>query len=192
MIKVNLLPHRERKRRQRQQRFYLMLTLCAMAGVLAILLVGIVFAQQIAAKRELNQMIRTEIDQLNAQIAKISDVRLQIATLKARQQTVENLQWEQNAPVYLLEELARLTPDGVQLRNLKQTQQRVTLQGSAQSGERVSEFLRLLNAQARWLEQSELVELRASSGTTAGSKPGYDFTVTVSTRKSNATPLNAP
>ena len=190
MIKINLLPHRERKRRQRQQQFYMMLTLCAMAGVLTILLIGAVIAQQIAAKRALNQMIQTEVEKLNTEIAQISDIRVQIATLQARQQTVENLQWEQNAPVYLLEELARLTPDDVQLRNLKQTQQRVTLRGRAPSGERVSEFMRNLGAQARWLEQPELIELRAS--TTDGGKPGYDFTLAVNARKFSAAPPNAP
>lgn len=193
MIKINLLPHRERKRRQRQQQFYLALALCAIAGIVSVLLIGVVIAQQIAAKHALNQMIQSEVEKLNVEIAQISDMRVQITTLQARQQTVENLQWEQNAPVYLLEELARLTPDDVQLRSLKQTQHRVILQGRASTGEQVSEFMRNLSSQANWLEQPELIELRANTGPPGnGGKSGYDFTLAVNAKKFSAPPFHAP
>jgi type IV pilus assembly protein PilN len=86
-----------------------------------------------------------------------------ISALRARQGAVENLQSDRNLPVHLLQEMVRQLPEGVVLRTLKQEGQTVQLTGSAQSQERVSEFLRNLSTQSSALAQPELLEIAANT-----------------------------
>ena len=85
--------------------------------------------------------------------------------MRARQQAVEDLQADRNMPVHLLNELVRQLPDGVYVTSLKQENQVVTIQGTAQSNERVSELLRNLGSNSPWLTKPELVEITAGSVT---------------------------
>ena len=90
-------------------------------------------------------------------------MQAEIAALRARQQAVEDLQGDRNLPVHLLNELVRQLPDGVYLASMKQDNQSVTLQGTAQSNERVSELLRNLGNNSPWLVKPELVEITAGT-----------------------------
>jgi type IV pilus assembly protein PilN len=87
----------------------------------------------------------------------------EIAALRARQQAVEDLQADRNQPVYLLTELVKQLPDGVYIGSMKQDNQLVTLQGVAQSNERVSELLRNLANNTPWFTKPELVEIVAGN-----------------------------
>ena len=64
-------------------------------------------------------------------------------------------------PVHLLDELVRMTPDGVYLTSIKQTDGVVLVSGVAQTNERVSEFLRIAQTDSPWLDRMELVEIKA-------------------------------
>jgi type IV pilus assembly protein PilN len=76
---------------------------------------------------------------------------------------VEDLQSDRNLPVHLLTELVRQLPDGVYITAIKQSGQTISMQGTAQSNERVSELLRNLSSNTPWLAKPELVEITASS-----------------------------
>ena len=65
--------------------------------------------------------------------------------------------------VHLLNELVRQLPDGVYIANMRQVNQTVTIQGVAQSNERVSELLRNLANNSEWLTRPELVEIVAAT-----------------------------
>ena len=112
---------------------------------------------------EYNQFLQTEITKLEAEIREISTLQAEIAALRARQQAVEDLQGDRNMPVHLMNELVRQLPDGVYLTTMKQDNQTVTLQGMAQSNERVSELLRNLGNSSPWLVKPELVEITAAT-----------------------------
>ncbi|MDH5710034.1 MAG: PilN domain-containing protein, partial [Hylemonella sp.] len=118
---------------------------------------------QMSAQRELNGVLQHEIKKLEAQIKEIDGLEAEIAAMRARQQAVEDLQSDRNQPVHLLNELVRLLPEGAQIKSMKQENQVVTLQGTAQSQERVSEFLRTLGNDSIWLEKPELIEIIASN-----------------------------
>ncbi|MGO4470149.1 PilN domain-containing protein, partial [Pseudoduganella sp. RAF53_2] len=87
----------------------------------------------------------------------------EIESLKARQEAVEDLQADRNQPVYLMDELVKQTPPGVYLKGFKQEGQKVTLNGYAQSQERVSELLRNLAGNSPWLERPDLIEVKAAT-----------------------------
>jgi type IV pilus assembly protein PilN len=184
MIRINLLPHREAKRKQKQTAFTALLALGAVAGVALVLLVGAYNTSRIVVQNVRNQVLKNANAELDKKISKIATLKSEIEALKARQQAVEDLQGDRNQPVYLLDELVRQTPQGVYLKGFKQDGQRVMLNGYAQSQERVAELLRNLSGGSPWLERPDLTEVRAA--TLAQSKTGrkvVEFTLTVSIKR---------
>ncbi|VTU14499.1 MULTISPECIES: PilN domain-containing protein [unclassified Variovorax] len=163
MILINLLPHREAARKRRRETFYAMLGMSALLGVLIAGGTYLWFQAQISSQQAKNSFLQSSITKLEGEIKEISTLQSEIAALRARQQAVEDLQGDRNMPVHLLNELVRQLPDGVYLTTMKQDNQTVTLQGMAQSNERVSELLRNLGNNSPWLVKPELVEI--TSGT---------------------------
>jgi type IV pilus assembly protein PilN len=121
-----------------------------------------VLQQQISNQRERNEFIAAENRKLDLQIREIATLRQEIDALVARQRAVEDLQADRNQPVYLLDELVRQVPEGIYLRSVKQEDKKISVVGWAASNERVSEFLRNLQGNSKFLEQPELVEIRIS------------------------------
>lgn len=163
VILINLLPHREVARKRRKEIFNLGLGLSALTGGLIAGLVFFWFHTQIAAQQYKNQVLLTEIKKFDAQIKDIAGLESEIAALRARQQAVEDLQADRNMPVHLLKELVSQLPEGVYINSLRQDGQNVTLQGVAQSNERVSELLRNLASNSIWLNRPELIEIVAGT-----------------------------
>ena len=187
MIRINLLPHREAKRKQKQAAFIALMALGGLVGVALVLLVGAYNASRIATQNERNLVLKNANAELDKKISKIASLKAEIEALKARQQAVEDLQGDRNQPVYLLDELVRQTPDGVYLKSFKQEGQRVLLNGYAQSQERVAELLRNLSGSSPWLERPDLTEVRAVA--LAQSKTGrkvVEFTLNVAIKRARA------
>lgn len=184
MIRINLLPHREAKRKQKQAAFIAMLAAGGVAGVALVLLVGGYNASRISIQNERNLVLATANGELDKKIAAIATLKQEIESLQARQQAVEDLQGDRNQPVYLLDELVKQTPEGVYLKMLKQDGQKVTINGIAQSQERVAELLRNLASGSPWLERPDLNEVKAT--TLAQSKVGkkvVEFTLSVNIKR---------
>lgn len=163
MIRINLLPHREEKRALRKKAFYALLGIGAAVGATVVLMVGGYNARAISIQGLRNDALKGAIVDLDKKIVEISTLRQEIDALKARQQAVEDLQSDRNQPVYLMDELVKQTPSGVYLKSFKQEGQKVTVNGYAQSQERVSELLRNLAGNSPWLERPDLIEVKAAT-----------------------------
>lgn len=184
MIRINLLPHREEKRKQRKAAFVRMLVLSALLGLASVLAAAGFIAAQIANQNQRNDFIKAENKKLDEQIKEIASLKAEIEALKARQQAVEDLQSDRNQPVYLMDELVQQTPEGIYLRSFKQDGQRVVLNGYAQSNERVSELLRNLGNNSPWLERPDLIEIRSTTlGQGREAKKVFEFTVNVGIKR---------
>ncbi len=192
MIRINLLPHREARRKQKQNAFVALMALGALAGAALVLAVGGYNASQIATQNERNLVLKNANAELDKKISKIANLKSEIEALKARQQAVEDLQGDRNQPVYLLDELVRQMPDGVYLKAFKQDGQKVHMSGVAQSQERVAELLRNLSGNSPWLERPDLTEVRAVP--LAQSKSGrkvVEFNLGVSIKRAREKDENA-
>ena len=163
MILINLLPHREARRKRRKAAFFAGLGLAALVGLLLVVLwyLGLQHLKSVQDGR--NALLQREISLLEGQIKDIANLRGEIESLKARQKAVEDLQTDRNVPVHLLNELTRQTPEGVYLTAIKQTEGVVAINGIAQTNERVSELLRNALYNSEWLERPELVEIKAAT-----------------------------
>ncbi len=185
MILINLLPHREEKRRQRKRAFFISLAVCALGGVAVVGIWYSVLQQMTAAQESRNSFLKAEISRLDSQIKDIATLKAEIEALKARQKAVEDLQTDRNVPVHLLAELVRQTPEGVYLSTIRQTGQVVAITGTAQTNERVSEFLRNTLYNSPWLEKPELVEIKATAVTTANREQRrlFEFSMRVTIKR---------
>ncbi|THC44187.1 PilN domain-containing protein [Massilia sp. Mn16-1_5] len=184
MIRINLLPHREAKRKQKQAAFIAMLVLGGLLGVAVVLLVGGWNASRIAIQEQRNAALSTENAELDKKIKDIATLKEEINALKSRQQAVEDLQGDRNQPVYLFDELVRQTPEGVYLKGFEQNGQRVILNGYAQSQERVAELLRNLSGNSPWLERPDLTEVKAATITQGKIvRKAVEFTLAVNIKR---------
>ncbi len=161
MILINLLPHREATRKRRKEAFQATMVLSALIGLLIIGAVYWWYQMMIEAQQAKNSMLRAEITVLESQIKEIAGLEDEITALRARQKAVEDLQSDRNLPVHMLNELVSQLPDGVYITSIKQEGLAVTMQGTAQSNERVSEMLRNLSEGTPWISKPELVEIVA-------------------------------
>ncbi|AVP58711.1 PilN domain-containing protein [Pulveribacter suum] len=163
MILINLLPHREAARKRRREAFQAVMLMSALAGLAIAAVIYWWFQVMIDDQQERNNFLRGEIKVLEGQIKEIATIEEEIAALQARQKAVEDLQSDRNLPVHLLNELVMQLPEGVYITSLKQQDQVVTMQGMAQSNERVSEMLRNLASNTPWFSKPELVEIVAAN-----------------------------
>ena len=181
-VRINLLPHREERRKRARQHFGVLAGLAAIVGIAVVGAIHIVNAQRIDAQSDRNAFLKSEIAKLDKQIDEIKKLRDEIAALLARKQVIETLQADRAQTVHLLDELVSVMPEGVYVRSFRQRGLRVNLIGYSQSNARVSTLMRNIDA-SPWLERPELVEIRA---TQVANKRVNEFNVNFSLKRAQA------
>lgn len=182
MILINLLPYREERRKRRKAAFFAGLGLAALIGAGIVVAIYLLLQFLTSEQQSRNQYIQNEISRLEAQIKDIANLKSEIEALKSRQRAVEDLQTDRNTPVHLLNDLARLAPEGIYLTVIRQDNKTVTVSGNAQTNERVSEFLRNVSRGSEWLEKPDLIEVKLAnvSTNTRDQRRLLDFSMKVS------------
>ena len=196
MILLNLLPHREAARKKRREQFYAAIALAGLVGLgIAVLTYGWLQAA-ISGQQSNNALLDTEIKALDQKIKDIKGLQAQIEALQARQRAVEDVQSDRNQSVHLLAELVQQLPPGVLLTKLVQNEQTVSISGSAQTNDQVSELLRNLGGRSPWFSKPELIETAAAtiSLSTKDQRPVFNFSMRVTLTRTAApiTPPSAP
>ena len=185
MILINLLPHREERRKRKKIAFFAALGVAAAAGLGVVGLWYGVVQQMTASQQGRNQFLVSEIGKLEVQIKDIATLKAEIESLKARQKAVEDLQIDRNLPVHLLNELVKQTPEGIYFSTVKQDGQTLAVNGIAQTQERVSELLRNTAYNSEWLVRPELIESKSASVVAANKeqKRLFDFSVRLTVKR---------
>jgi type IV pilus assembly protein PilN len=162
MTRINLLPHREERRKRARQHFFVLSGATAVLGALIVVAVHGFYATKIEAQDARNNFLKSEVAKLDKEIAEIRKLRDEIQALLARKQVIETLQADRAQTVHLLDEMVRQMPDGIYLRSMSQKGMRVSLQGYAQSNARVSTLMRNIET-SPWLANPTLVEVKAAT-----------------------------
>lgn len=182
MIRINLLPHRQERRKAQRKHLAILAGMVAALGIAIAVMVHGVFAGYLAIQNDRNDFIKKENARLDKEIDEIKKLRVEIASLLARKQVIERLQSDRAQPVYLLEQLVRQVPDGVYIRSFKQTGLRVSVSGYAQSNARVSTLMRNI-ASSPYLEKPDLVEIKAAA---VNNKRLAEFSMNLSLKQQKA------
>ena len=160
MARINLLPWREERRKERQREFIFMLVGAAIIGGLLFYAATWQIDKYIDHQRDRNNYLTEEIKDLDRKIAEIKELENKRRKMLARKQIIEELQASRSQMVHLFDELVRTIPEGAQLNSVKQQGDTLTLSGLAQSNARVSAYMRNLDA-SEWLEDPDLVIIQA-------------------------------
>ena len=191
-IMINLLPHREERRKRKKIAFFAGLGVAAFIGVAVIGVWYLVVQQMISGQQARNSFLQGEIAKLDIQIKDIASLKAEIASLKARQKAVEDLQIDRNVPVHVLNELVKQVPEGIYITSVKQEGQLLNVAGIAQTQERVSELLRNTAYNSEWLVKPELIESKAATIQAANKeqKRLFDFSVRLTIKRPQDTPAS--
>jgi type IV pilus assembly protein PilN len=179
VIRINLLPWREARRKAHNLQFYILMGMIAGLAASIVLLVHGYYATRISIQAERNRFLKDENAKLDKEIEEIKKLKEEIQALLSRKQVIETLQADRAQTVYLLEQLVRQTPDGVYLKSVKQTGSKVNLTGYAQSNARVSTLMRNFEA-SPYLENPDLVEIKVAN---VNNKRLSEFTLNVQLKR---------
>ncbi|MFQ6334018.1 PilN domain-containing protein [Methylophilus sp. 3sh_L] len=185
MIKVNLLPHRQIKRAERQREFGLMAALVGVAAMAILFVSWSYIHSKVQAQQSRNQRLQDEMNRLDVEIAKIGNLKEQIKNVLERKQIVEGLQSDRNQAVLILDELARQLPEGVFFKSVKQIEDEIELKGVADTHARVATLVHNLSSSVI-MQNPNLVEIKASMN--ALSVKEYDFVLRVTLKRDKPMP----
>lgn len=180
MAKINLLPWRAERRKQREREFQTMLGGALIMGLLA---VGVAIFHWDSLKEDQNtrnQLLEREIAALDAKIKDVEALQATREQLLQRKQIIEQLQSSRTQMVHMFDELVRTLPDGVRLTSLKQSAETLEIEGMAQSNARVSAYMRNIE-KGGWIRKPDLKIVEA---TTPDKSARYRFSLTANLRKS--------
>ncbi|HBK47539.1 MAG TPA: fimbrial protein [Xanthomonadaceae bacterium] len=167
MARINLLPWRAERRKQREREFYSMLGFAALAGVLLSALLWFYYDRQISGQNDRNSFLTAEIEKVKAQNKEIDELDKKRDRLLARKKVIEELQANRSQMVHLFDSLVRTIPDGVVLAAIKQEGEVLTLEGRSQSNARVSAYMRNLEGSG-WMTNPDLSIIEAKSQDKSG------------------------
>ncbi len=183
MARINLLPWRAERRKQRQREFFMMLGVTA-AAAFAVLFAGIFWMNHLIDDQNgRNAYLQGQIQILDKQIAEIKELDKTRARLLTRKEIIEQLQSNRSQMVHLFDELVKTIPDGVRLTAMKQGGDTLVLEGIAESNSRVASYMRNIEA-SPWMGHADLRKIENKTGTQgADKKLPFEFSLDVKLRK---------
>lgn len=161
MASINLLPWREARRQARKQQFLIGLGATLVGAGLTLFLWDIMINSRIDDQQSRNQYLRAEIALLDQEVAEIRDLQRKRNQLIERMRVIQALQGNRPVIVRLLDQLVRTVPDGVFYTNLETQANVVSIEGVAESNNRVSSLMRRLDA-SDWLDSPNLDAVQAA------------------------------
>ncbi|MDR2012912.1 MAG: PilN domain-containing protein [Rhodanobacter sp.] len=155
MARINLVPWRQERRKQREREFYLMLAMAAVAAVGVVVLVIAWMGYRVDEQVQRNAYLQSEIKALDKQIEEIKELDKTREQLLGRKGIIEQLESNRSQMVHLFDDMVRTIPDGVRLLSMKQTGNKLTLEGVAESNSSVANYMRNID-NSPWMGNSDL------------------------------------
>jgi type IV pilus assembly protein PilN len=161
MAKINLLPWREERRQELKKGFLVTVGLVLALGVGLVLLGDRVVDGQIQNQKARNQYLTENIKVLDEQVAEIRELQKKRNQLLDRMRVIQELQGNRPIIVRVLDQLVRTVPDGVFYTSLQTRDKMITINGVAESNNRVSSLMRRLDS-SDWLASPNLDAVKAA------------------------------
>lgn len=159
MIRINLLPVPKARKQER-----LIIELAVATVIIAVTLavgyfVGDSKAAAIGRLRADNQALKEEINRYRARVGEVDKYKQKLQTLRDQLKVIESLQAGRSGPVKVLDELTEITPRRLWITNLKESNQKLNLQGVGEDGPTIADFLENLK-QSKYFSNVELQNLQ--------------------------------
>ncbi|MFV8819081.1 PilN domain-containing protein [Haliea sp. E17] len=161
MAQINLLPWREERRQQLKREFLMILVVVAVLGAALVFLADRMVNGQIDYQRQRNNYLSTHIRELDKEVAEIKELQKRRNELIDRMQVIQELQGNRPVIVRIMDQIVRTVPDGVFYSSLKNSNRTITIDGIAESNNRVSSLMRRLDA-SDWLASPNLDKVQAA------------------------------
>lgn len=178
IIRINLLPHRQIKRAERQRQFGVMAAAVVAIGIVVIFFGYSYISTQLNSQKSRNQRLQDAIVKLDNDIKEIDGLKEKINELKERIQAVESLQNNRSMAVVILDELARRLPEAVTIRSLRQSGELISLEGEADTNARVASLMASLSASSV-LVSPQLIQISSVAGPAAQKRSAFSMTVKI-------------
>lgn len=161
MAQINLLPWREEYRQEKKKEFLVQLGgVCLLALCAAYLWISSVDAA-IENQNSRNNLLQSEINQLEKQVEEIKDLKKKRRELLDRMRVIQDLEGKRSIIVHYFDEFARAVPDGVFITSLRRAGDQISIEGVSESNNRVSMFMRQLD-ESEWFSEPNLQSVVAS------------------------------
>jgi type IV pilus assembly protein PilN len=155
-VKINLLDWRTELSTLRKNQFFAMLGTGAAIAVVGVGIVWYGVTGAIEHQQERNRFLQAQIAEMDKKIKEIEELEKVKANLLARMKVIEQLQASRAAMVHFFDEILNTLPEGVYLKSLKQNGASVTIDGVAESNNRVSAYMKNIES-SRWFAEPKLV-----------------------------------
>ena len=179
MPRINLLPWRLERRKQREREFFLHLFSALLVGVFCVMVGSFCMDVRMDNQEQRNAYLHLALVQVDAKIARINQLAKVRAHLLARKKIIERLQANRSQMVHLFAALVRTIPSGARLTALRQNGYVMTLEGVAHSNASVAEYMRNIEA-SPWMGK---VDLSKTENTQSAPRMPYSFGLTVDLNK---------
>lgn len=175
MAYINLLPWREEAEKAKQREYFTILTAIALAAFAIVFIVNQFYQMRIDDQNIRNQFLKNEIQTLDLRIAKIKSLNEKKKELEKRTSVVEQLQRSRNVGTQVLDEIAKVVPNGIYLTRLEKQDNTLNIVGKSESNNHLANMI-------REIESSDLFEdaiLESITSNDAQSKLLSDFKMRV-------------
>ena len=144
MAYINLLPWRAEALKVKQKEFFTILAavgLCVFALTFA---VNLYFQARIDGQTTRNQFLKSEIQKLDIQIAEIKTLNDKKAALQERIDVVEQLQRSRNVGTQVLDEIAKIIPNGIYITQIDKQGNSIEITGKSESNNHLANMIRAI------------------------------------------------
>jgi type IV pilus assembly protein PilN len=175
MAYINLLPWREEAEKAKQREYFTVLTVVALVAFVIVFSVNQFYQMRIDGQQQRNQFLQNEIQILDLRISKIKSLNEKKKELQKRTSVVEQLQRSRNVGTQVLDEIAKVVPNGIYLTRLEKQGNSLNIIGKSESNNHLANMI-------REIESSDLFEdaiLESITSNDAKSKLLSDFKMRV-------------
>jgi type IV pilus assembly protein PilN len=159
MIRINLLPIREERRKADLRQFALILAASLVGAIVIVSLYHAKLSRDVRAARANVAATQEQIDRFKPQLQQVEEYRKTKAEIEKKLEVIERLDASRSGPVHVFDELATHAPPRLWLTKLQAHGGKITISGMSLDNELVALFLTALNESAYFSE----VELRETT-----------------------------
>ncbi len=144
MAHINLLPWREAALKAKRKEYFSILIAIGLISFVLILIVNFYYQARIDGQNTKNQYLKNEISQLDVKITEIRSLNDKKAELQKRIDVVEQLQRSRNVGTQVLDEIAKIIPNGVYITELEKQGNTIYLTGKSESNNHLANMIRAI------------------------------------------------